>query len=65
MSSAIIPKILKSPLPPDAQIVGLPIGDGFKIYALYLTRNQALDDFFERKNITVHNVFADTKAQNR
>ena len=44
--------------PQDMQIVELPVAEGRKVVALYLTRTKVLDDFFRRNNYKVHDVFA-------
>lgn len=43
--------------PSDMQIIEVPMRDNRKIIAIYLTRNEMLDDLFDRKSIRRHNVF--------
>lgn len=50
------PEVLKQ-IPPDAKIVELPLPlSGRKILAVYWTRSEAMDAFFARKNITLHDI---------
>lgn len=42
-------------IPPDAKLVELPAGDK-KLYAIYWTRSQKIDEFFARNNIVLHDI---------